>query len=79
MVKALDLRSNVQLHTWVRTPFLVWDPDDQIFFMYFFFHLLHTMQSVDEHVTHALVPALTFSDFFIPISSIMVPVIYTMP
>ena len=27
VVKALDLRSNVRMHTWVRTPFLVWDPD----------------------------------------------------
>ena len=31
MVKALDLRSNVRMHTWVRTPFLVWDPDTFFF------------------------------------------------
>ena len=33
MVKALDLSSNVRMHTWVRTPFLVeWDPGDASFF-----------------------------------------------
>ena len=34
MVKALDLRSNVRMHTWVRTPFLVWDPAQPIFFLF---------------------------------------------
>ena len=33
MVKALDLRSNVRMHTWVRTPFLVWEPGP--FFSFF--------------------------------------------
>ena len=33
MVKALDLRSNVRMHTWVRTPFLVWEPGP--FFIFF--------------------------------------------
>ena len=32
MVKALDLRSNVRMHTWVRTPFLVWEPGPFFFF-----------------------------------------------
>ena len=34
MVKALDLRSNVRMHTWVRTPSLVWGPSD--LFSFFF-------------------------------------------
>ena len=41
MVKALDLRSNVRMHTWVRTPFLVMGPcRPTVFFPFFFFFLL---------------------------------------
>ena len=37
MVKALDLRSNVRMHTWVRTPFLVMGPCRPTVFSFFFF------------------------------------------
>lgn len=39
MVKALDLRSNVRMHTWVRTPFLVMGPCRPTVFSFFFFLL----------------------------------------
>ena len=45
MVKALDLSSNVRMHTWVRTPFLVeWDPGDASFFRY-----LEILSSIKQH------------------------------
>ena len=36
VVKALDLRSNVRMHTWVRTPFLVMGPCRPTVFLFFF-------------------------------------------
>ena len=56
MVKALDLRSNVRMHTWVRTPFLVWDPAtgffSPVFFLLFFFE--NTMTSAMQS-SHAII------------------------
>ena len=47
VVKALDLSSNVRMHTWVRTPFLVeWDPGDAGFFISFFFLLFDNTSSI---------------------------------
>ena len=36
VVKALDLSSNVRMHTWVRTPFLVWEPGPFFSFLIIF-------------------------------------------
>ena len=47
VVKALDLRSNVRMHTWVRTPFLVvWDPA-----LPFLFYFSENIDSVDVERT----------------------------
>ena len=40
VVKALDLSSNVRMHTWVRTPFLVWEPGP---FFFSFYALIYCM------------------------------------
>ena len=42
VVKALDLRSNVRMHTWVRTPFLVMGPCRPTVFLLFFFLPFHS-------------------------------------
>ena len=39
VVKALDLRSNVRMHTWVRTPFLVMGPCRPTVFLLFLFFI----------------------------------------
>ena len=46
VVKALDLRSNVRMHTWVRTPFLVMGPCRPTVFLLFLFLFLFFIATV---------------------------------
>ena len=46
VVKALDLRSNVRMHTWVRTPFLVWEPGPFFFFFFYNIYLRSTLKGM---------------------------------
>ena len=73
MVKALDLSSNVRMHTWVRTPFLVeWDPGDASFLLFYssFFYFFQPLPSFYKHTAHlftfssTLHPTLAVPAFF---------------
>ena len=52
MVKALDLRSNVRMHTWVRTPLLVVGPCNS--FSYFFLLFLSRAWRIISYFPEAI-------------------------
>ena len=63
VVKALDLSSNVRMHTWVRTPFLVMGPWRRQFFRRLFIFYLSLFRPSDSFSVCAFAFSSSFQSF----------------